>query len=229
MPVRDYDAPRTAVIFDVDGVLLQLTDAEAELFFVPFNTYLDATALSRDWNTYRIRNDEDIVEEILERHNLSLSLKLPLIADYLNLLNQSINSQSLDTIPVSGALHLLRQLHGHHRLGVATANFREAARMRLESAGFWTFVSKFAFGADGGGHKRDILARAIAALGLPPDRIVYVGDNRNDVEAGLAHGVHFIGFSQDLHRRAELQEYGARHIASHHSETADLIAMLLAA
>ena len=54
-----------------------------------------------------------------------------------------------------------------------------------------------AHGADGGGHKREILARAIAATGLPRNRIVYIGDNLNDVEAGLANGVHFIGFSTD--------------------------------
>ncbi len=219
----------TAVIFDVDGVLLDLTDAEAELFFVPFNDHLDAVALSRDWNSYRIRNDEDIVEEILEANGLSPALKTPIINRYLKLLNQSINSQSLDTIPVSGALHLLRELAGNHVLAVATANFRDAARARLQAAELWPFVAPFAFGADGGGHKKQILARAIQAIGLPAHRIVYVGDNVNDVEAGLANGVHFIGFSTDPARRAVLQRAGAAHLASDHTETAGLISDLLPA
>jgi phosphoglycolate phosphatase-like HAD superfamily hydrolase len=63
-------------------------------------------------------------------------------------------------------------------------------------------VQDLAHGADGGGHKHAILARAIAASGLPPERIVYIGDNVNDVEAGLCNGVHFIGFSTSPERRA---------------------------
>ncbi|MFO1131266.1 MAG: HAD hydrolase-like protein [Hyphomicrobiales bacterium] len=53
------------------------------------------------------------------------------------------------------------------------------------------------------------MARAIAATELPKHRIVYIGDNLNDVEAGLANGVHFIGFSQDAARRAKLAAAGA--------------------
>ena len=84
-----------------------------------------------------------------------------------------------------------------------------------------------AHGADGGGHKREILARAIAATGLPKNRIVYIGDNLNDVEAGLSNGVHFIGFSTDSSRLTELKRAGASHTSNNHLDSFRLIGHLL--
>jgi FMN phosphatase YigB (HAD superfamily) len=51
--------PAAAVVFDVDGVLLDLTPAEEDAFFAPFETLYGITGLSRDWDSYRVRNDED--------------------------------------------------------------------------------------------------------------------------------------------------------------------------
>ena len=59
-----------AVIFDVDGVLLDLTAAEEDAFFLAFERLHGITGLSRDWDSYRVRNDEHIIAEILERHGL---------------------------------------------------------------------------------------------------------------------------------------------------------------
>lgn len=217
----------SAVIFDVDGVLLELTDEEAELFFVPFEQYLDTSKLSRDWNSYRIRNDDDITNEIMELNGIQKAQKSAIVNQYMSLLNQTISTQVIQTKAISGASEMLSQLAGNARLGVATANFRDAARLRLEAAGLWPHVSACAFGADGGGHKHQILARAIATLGLPRSRIVYVGDNLNDVEAGLKSSVNFIGFSEDPERRASLGQAGARHIVGNHADTLKLVRAML--
>jgi HAD superfamily hydrolase (TIGR01549 family) len=218
-----------AVIFDVDGVLLELTDDEAELFFVPFADYLDASKLSRDWNSYRIRNDSNIVDEILENNGLSPALKAPLVERYMNLLQHSLSAQQVVSTPISGAAHLLSELSALPvRLGIATANFREAARLRLAAAGLWDQVSHYAFGADGGGHKSEILARALSAIGTDKKRIVYVGDNVNDVIAGRENGVHFIAFSTSAERLITLKEAGAERTASTHAATLTHIREILA-
>jgi phosphoglycolate phosphatase-like HAD superfamily hydrolase len=91
----------------------------------------------------------------------------------------------------------------------------------------WNPVSAHAFGAEGGGHKREILARTIASIHLPKQRIVYVGDNLNDVEAGLSNGVHFIGFSTNPGRLNELERAGTNHISNNHLDTFRLISHLL--
>ena len=218
-----------AVIFDVDGVLLELTAAEEDLFFAAFADWGDPATLSRDWNSYRIRNDDNIVGEIMERWRIPPAEKPLLVNRYHRALGSALTAGTLTSPAVAGAHDLVRALEGKARLGIATANFREAARLRLAAAALWDHVSGLAHGADGGGHKRDTVAKAIAATGLPKHRIVYVGDNLNDVDAGLSNGVNFIGFATDAARRQRLAAAGARHLSGSHDETARLIGSLLGA
>lgn len=210
-----------AVIFDVDGVLLEMTRAEEDLFFAPFQLRYDLIGLSRDWNSYRIRNDEDIIAEILEHHGLPAGDRPAIVTHYLDLV-----AHNLAAVEIPGARALLSALAGAN-LGIATANLREAARLRLAHLGLWQPVSTLAFGADGGGHKRDILARAIVQTGLPNERIAFVGDNINDVDAGLSNGVHFIGFSANPARLPQLARAGATHLSNSHETTLKIIRDLL--
>lgn len=212
-----------AVIFDVDGVLLELTPNEENIFFAAFAPWGDPDTLSRSWNSYRIRNDDDIVDEIMVRWSIPADEKPGLVAAYHHALAARLADGRLKSHAVPGAPEILAALAGRAHLGIATANFREAARLRLEAAGLWSPVARLAHGADGGGHKHQVLARAIAESGLPNDRIVYVGDNLNDVEAGLRNGVHFIGFSRSAERRSALAAAGALQCTGNHEETLRLI------
>lgn len=216
-----------AVIFDVDGVLLELTRAEEDAFFVPFEQRYGLKDLSRDWNSYAVRNDENIIAEILARHGLPEHEHAKVVADYLDILKLQLDDGTIETIAIPGARELLQNLRGDLQMGVATANLLSAAELRLKRAGLWDHVSACAHGAEGGGHKREILARAIAATGLLKNRIVYIGDNLNDVEAGLANGVHFIGFSTNPARLQELQHAGASHTSNNHLDSFRLIGHLL--
>jgi HAD superfamily hydrolase (TIGR01549 family) len=216
----------SAVIFDVDGVLLDLTRAEEDAFFRPFEQRYGLSGLSRDWDSYKVRNDEHIIAEILERHGLPAADRAQVASDYLEILATELKEGSLTAVAIPGASSLLKEL-GHVQLGIATANLAAAARLRLDSAGLWAPVQRLAFGAEGSAHKRETVARAIAAVGVPAHRIVYVGDNLNDVDAGLINGVHFIGFSQDSTRRTLLAAAGAEHIAGDHAQTGAIIRSLL--
>jgi len=220
-------AAHAAVIFDVDGVLLDLTGAEEDTFFAPFRQRYGLTGLSRDWDSYRIRNDADIAAEILEINGLPVADLAAVLDDYVETLRSGLLGGGLSPVEIPGARSLLGALAGRARLGIATANLRTAAQLRLEIAGLWTAVASHAFGADGGGHKRDILARAIASTGLPPDRIVYIGDNLNDLDAGRANGVHFIGFATAPARRDRLAAAGAERVSGDHAVTRAMIAELL--
>lgn len=215
-----------AIIFDVDGVLLDLTAPEEDAFFEVFRRRYGLEGLSRDWDSYRIRNDEHIIAEILERHGLPAAERAAVVSDYLGLLGQGLASGALSSVAIPGAAELLSTL-SRYRLGIATANLLCAAKLRLAAQSLWDPVSPLAFGAEGSGHKRETVARAIAASGLPKHRIVYVGDNVNDVDAGLTNGVHFIGFSADPARRDKLRKAGAPHLAANHGDTSALINMLL--
>jgi beta-phosphoglucomutase-like phosphatase (HAD superfamily) len=208
-----------AIIFDVDGVLLELTRAEEELFFQPFATLCNASKLSREWNSYRIRNDQEIVAEIVEHLGLPDAEKQNITTEYLSLLRAQLESKTLATSAINGAETLLNACSKFAMLGIATANFRQAAKLRLESAKLWHHVSAHAFGADGGGHKYEILKRALRSVDLPKSNIIYIGDNVNDVEAGLMNGVRFIGFSENADRLKTLKAHGAKFLAQNHEQT----------
>lgn len=217
-----------AVIFDVDGVLLDLTAAEEDVFFRVFEQRYGLTGLSRDWDSYHVRNDEHIIAEILDRHGLPAADAPAVVDDYLRLLEQGLSTSALRPRVIDGAAHMLDLLARRRRVGIATANLLAAARLRLERAAMWEPVCALAFGAESSGHKRETVARAMAATGLPRERIVYVGDNLNDVDAGLSNAVAFIGFSADASRRERLRAAGAPHLAASHAETLAHIDRLLA-
>lgn len=216
----------SAVIFDVDGVLLDLTGPEEDAFFLPFARRYGLTGLSRDWDSYRVRNDEHIIAEILERHGLPAEDRPAIISDYLSILGEGLSSGTLKAVEITGARELLAQLPVA-QIGIATANLLCAAKLRLDARGLWQPVRRLAFGAEDSGHKRETVARAIAATGIPKHRIVYVGDNLNDVEAGLSNGVHFIGFSESAVRRAQLAAAGAPNLSGDHGTTLRLLRGML--
>ncbi|MFO0991052.1 MAG: HAD hydrolase-like protein [Hyphomicrobiales bacterium] len=220
-----------AVIFDVDGVLLDLTPPEEDAFFHPFFALHGLSGLSRDWDNYRIRNDHDIMAEVLERHfgRPPTHAEMDhLKRSYLSHLGAGLSQGSLTAVEIPGARELLESLQSDGvTVGIATANLVDAARLRLQSVGLWEFVADLPFGADGGGAKAEILARAVAASGLPKHRIVYLGDNLNDVDAGLRNEVHFIGFAREAARRDKLAGAGAATVSGDHDTSYQLISSML--
>jgi phosphoglycolate phosphatase-like HAD superfamily hydrolase len=214
-----------AIIFDVDGVLLELTRAEEDIFFCAFEGHGDTAGLSRDWNSYLVRNDEAIMAEIAHRLHMPAALVPALREKYLAQLGAALEKHEITSRIIAGADGLLASCAKIASLGIATANFKNAARLRLHKAGLWHWVKDHAFGADGGGHKSEILARALEGLNVPKSKIIYVGDNVNDVEAGRQNGVKFIGFSTDPARRATLKAHGAENLSKNHAETWRLIHM----
>ena len=100
---QDHAPLETAVIFDVDGVLLDLTPGEEDAFFVPFERRYGLTGLSRDWDSYRVRNDEAIVAEILASHDLPEQHHVDVTADYLAVLSKGLREGTLRPTRIAGA------------------------------------------------------------------------------------------------------------------------------
>jgi len=221
-------AYHSAVIFDVDGPLLDLTPPEEDAFFIPFRDLHGLENLSRDWDSYAVRNDVEIVREILGNH-LGRPPSEPEMQDlarhYFDVLTDMLDRGEANVSPIAGAGQLLERLARIDglALGTATANLREAARIRLERAGMWSHVRTFPGAAENGGPKREVLAGIIAEIGLPRERIVFLGDNLNDLDAGLSCGVHFIGFHVAEERRQRLADAGATTTAGDHDTSLALI------
>ena len=125
-----------AVVFDVDGPLLELTAPEEDAFFVPYERLYGLTGLSRDWDSYRVRNDEEIAFEILERHLARAPTKMELdqVFDiYVEHLRSGYEAGDMAVKPIPGAVGLVAELaeRPDGALGIATANILGAAQLRL--------------------------------------------------------------------------------------------------
>ncbi len=226
------DTYHSAVIFDVDGPLLHLKKPEEDAFFAPFKSLFGIEGLSNDWDSYNVRNDRDIVHEVLDRHlggGRQPHHFDQFVEAYAAELEDGFSSGRLQVTVVEKAPQLVECLSSLNNvaLGIATANLRCAAEVRLHQAGLWRHLAKFPGTADEGGHKHQVLARVINQLKLPADRIVFIGDNLNDLEAGRRNGTHFIGYHWTQQKRSQLRDNGAEHVTHDHDETLALIRAML--
>lgn len=231
------DAPACAVIFDVDGVILHLTPPEEAAFFKALEVVFGIDDASPDWDSYRARNDVEIVEELIETRLGRPPTSGDIIAftdKYISLVDVALRTGEIEVLEVEGIREVLMALTRAENLimGLATANLMGMAKMRLRHVGLNDFFKVGGF-AEARGPKRQILKATIAGLQdergrpIPKERIVFLGDNVGDVDAGLANGCGLIAFSEDEGKHQRLKAAGATHIIASHTDTVALIEDLL--
>jgi phosphoglycolate phosphatase-like HAD superfamily hydrolase len=228
-----------AVIFDIDGVLLHLTRQEEQKFFDAFRAVagLAEHHIDPDWNSYRVRNDVAIASELLERHfgRVPDETEVWSVLDhYTATVEDGLAAGELVIEVIDGAELLLDALarSGRLHLGLATANIRGVAVARLHHAGLWGPFTACGY-AESGGPKIEILRSAVADLrdaegnAVPPERIVFLGDQLGDLAAARENGVHFIGVSTQAAQREVLRDNGAKLVVANHDDTGEIITSLL--
>ena len=231
--MREVTMPHDcAVIFDVDGPLLHLGKPEEDAFFAPLERLFGITGLSRDWDSYDVRNDHDIIHQVLRQH-LGDGFEPSHYAAFVDAYDAELEDGfragrlAVSIVPKAPAIVAALAAMPGLALGIATANLKCAAEIRLREAGLWDKVSAYPGTADKSGHKHEVLSRVISDMALPADRVVYIGDNLNDLEAGRKNGTHFIGFHVHADRRQRLSDNGAEFVTGDHDETLALINRML--
>ena len=227
----------SAVIFDVDGVILHLTPPEEAAYFQALELVFGITDASPDWDSYRARNDVEIVEELIETRlgRAATPGDINSFTDkYVSLVDIGIRTGEIEVLEIDGIRDVLMELTQADNLimGLATANLMGMAKMRLRHVGLNDFFKVGGF-AEARGPKRQILSKTLAGLkdeqgnAIPKERIVFLGDNVGDVDAGLGNGCGLIAFSEDTGKHAKLRAAGAEHIISSHTETVATIERVL--
>lgn len=218
-----------AVIFDIDGVLLHLTEAEEDVFFAAIEQVHGIAGASRDWNSYKIRNDIEIIKELIAAKfgRTAEPGEVRAVTDrYAVLMDLAIKSGDVKVLEIAGIRDVLTPLGWRDgvTLGVATANLKAAADLRLRETGLgaWFGIGGY---AEALGPKADILGQVMSCLKdeagqpLPSERVVFLGDNPNDVEAGRRNCCRFIGFAGSETQRTLLRNSGAEIVIGSHDET----------
>ena len=96
------------------------------------------------------------------------------------------------------------------RLGLATGNFREAARIKLEHYGLDRYFSGGGFG-EWSLERADVVRTAMESVadGARPDEIFVIGDTPHDVTSALANGVLAVGVATGGYAVESLRASGA--------------------
>jgi pyrophosphatase PpaX len=190
-----------AVIFDVDGVLVDSKDANVQLFqdlltgagypkpsreeiLACFHTPLIPT-LQKLTGT----EDKKVIQSMVDRLNEPGFRNEP--ADELFKFPQELEE-------------VLEELHGKYKLAIVTSRMKVGVdhifNLR-EIKHFFDVVVAYEDYKNPKPHPEPLQV-AIKKLGVEPSEAVYIGDGHSDIEAALAAGLHSIHLSTDQHEGA---------------------------
>lgn len=183
-----------AVIFDIDGTLVQSAAVDDRLFRQSVNAILGPVRYRDSLHDYDFVTDSGILAQILEDNNI------PMDSD----LSESIRTRFFEFTEthiskngpfeeIHGARDLVESFRrsADHRIAIATGGWRVTAELKLRSARFNT--SSIPIATSDAEHDRTrIMLTALSHLGTSFDSITYYGDGPWDRDACLELGWHFI-------------------------------------
>ena len=199
-----------AVIFDIDGTLVESAGFEDDLYIAAVRDVLGDVCIRKTWNTYRHVTDTGILRQIMEENRIrgedqirGEGLIREVRAKFGDLVSQYLRN-GCPCDPTIGAIDLIDELRAApgFAVGFATGGWGHTARMKLEHAGFNPKRVVLA-SSDDGVERTAIMQKCLDALGNSFQRIVYVGDAEWDVRATRELGWHFIGVGPRLKGKCE--------------------------
>jgi phosphoglycolate phosphatase-like HAD superfamily hydrolase len=124
-------------MFDIDGTLIKSNDFDSECFVYAVEDVLRIT-IDDDWSKYKNSTDAGILDEIIIQHQLQQ--KRDLIHSSVKIKFFEFIAKHLDThqvLQVKGAMQFISKLRAINNvvITIATGGWKEAAEMKLKSAG----------------------------------------------------------------------------------------------
>lgn len=210
----------TLFIFDLDGTLVDASDAILENF----------RALCRQFN-HTLPEPETIHSLMGNRLEHYIETLIPgidpelvpqYVLEYRRLYHDNWK-QHVKAMPT--VLATLHGLHGKKSMAVATTRERESARNHLEHIGALEYFDVVHGFEDVTQHKPhpEIVEKTVAHFDVQPEDAVMIGDTIMDIEAGNSAGVRTIGVASGAHSFEELRSARPTHIITRMSDLLDLL------
>ena len=200
-----------AVIFDIDGTLIQSATVDDQLYRQSVTEILGPVRFRSSLRDYRRVTDSGLLMEILDDNSLSdISDPTEAIRSrFVELLEHHIARHGAFS-EVPGAreyLNAYRRSEGH---AVAIGGWRLSAMLKLESAGFELDGVPIATSDDS--HDRtDIMSIALSQLGQSFESVTYYGDGIWDQEASASLGWQFVPIGPALNGRDSFVSHATVH------------------
>jgi GNAT superfamily N-acetyltransferase/phosphoglycolate phosphatase-like HAD superfamily hydrolase len=203
-----------AVVFDIDGTLLQSAAVDDALYREAVRRVLGEVTLRPTLHDYDFITDAGILSQILADNALQVERDTlhDIKAHFVNALRRHIDNNG-PFIEVPGASDLLRSLResATHAAAIATGGWRESAELKLQSAG--VDYSDFPLATANDHHERTgIMEIALSQLGTEFESVTYYGDGSWDRDACAALDWRFIPVGSEL---GGIDSYIGHRLASH--------------
>lgn len=207
-----------AVGFDLDGTLIDSTDAIVESFFHTFRT-LNHAVPAREVIVATI--SATLEEQFAMISNLDPKQAALVYREHY------VRTAPSTTLLLPGVPESLVQLQtAGVRMGVATSKRRSSAEPILAHLNIARHFDA-CIGPEDVTHPKphpEPLHTLMARMRVPePSRFVYIGDTPYDAKAALAAGVPFVGVTTGYATREELADHGARTIVDTIADAANCV------
>jgi len=183
-----------AVIFDIDGTLLQSDTTDDALYLAAVREVLGNVKVRPSWGMYTQFTAAGILAEILDDN--AIEVKPATVAAVRDCFVASVGRHVSARGPfaeVPGAKAFVQSLHKSttHRVAYATGGWFGAARLKLSASEFPVIGIPLAT-SDDYVERQEIMLHALRQLGGVFDTVTYYGDGRWDAEAAKSLGWQFV-------------------------------------
>ncbi len=183
-----------AVVFDIDGTLLQSAAVDDVLYKSAVLSILGPIQLRSSFSEYDYVSDSGILSQILNENGIADDFDIT--ESVKSCFVKSLSSHIAQNGPfeeIPGARRILERLvsSANHRVAIATGGWRASALLKLETAGLGDIDVPIAT-SDDAQDREEIMRIALSKLGSNFTSITYFGDGPWDRDATLGLGWQFV-------------------------------------
>ncbi len=223
------------LLFDIDGTLIWGGPAKDAFCLAMVETF--GTAGDIETFSFAGRTDPEIARGLLAGTGMSdedIERGFPELWErYLEYLEARLPANPVDILPGVPALLDALATEPDIAMGLLTGNIIRGAQLKLGSAGL---LDHFMMGSYGSDHEeRDELpaialsrARETWGVEFDPQDVLVLGDTPRDVACGKREGLRTLAVATGHHDAASLRATGADHVVEDFSDTAAIVALLVA-
>jgi beta-phosphoglucomutase-like phosphatase (HAD superfamily) len=188
-----------AIIFDIDGTLIESMSVDSELYFSSIREVLGPVKI-RNLSDYDNVTDSGILAQILDDNGHSVSVETITSVKSVFIEELRRHVKNVGSFPIiDGAVQFVESVRKSNecRVAVATGGWRESALLKLESAGFNIDGSTVAT-SDDSPSRVVIMQLALKMVGDDVGSVTYFGDAEWDRRACHALGWNFVAVGKEL-------------------------------
>ena len=188
-----------AIIFDIDGTLIDSASVDTELYVASVREILGSVSL-RDLSDYNHVTDSGILTQVLIDNGYATDPRITARVKTLFVGSLRKHIQAAGSFPaIDGAVRFFEKVRRYPdtHVAIATGGWRDAALVKLSSAGFAIDGVPLAT-SDESPSRVDIMRLALEHAGADVESVTYFGDAEWDQHACRQLGWNFVAVGPTL-------------------------------